>query len=295
VRVRALTAHTNRGGTKSLRRLEMSLLEAGVTVSAHRRRSRALSRQMMIVDKQILHVYGFNFTGPRHSQEPQLRRHQQEQEMINEANKLFTATSIACRTPPIRALRRQSRQRARPARPLHRRRAQASPNLTTRRRRRRMLRLLTERVKPASTCASSPSRSQVDREHQERALPGRRCTSAPSCATASAPSSAAKSPPPRAREAARGRRLITDEVVVRQMLDVFEKDWLQTPSGGRNGGRRRKPSGKRRSATMCSSRCLRWNPGGRLACHMRRVRTSQATVVSSRRRAPFGRLTQLFL
>src|ERR1700752_4664151 len=31
--VRALTAHTNRGGQKSLRKLEMQLLEGGVTVS----------------------------------------------------------------------------------------------------------------------------------------------------------------------------------------------------------------------------------------------------------------------
>src|SRR5947208_6189590 len=33
VHVRALTAHQNRGGTKSLRKLEMHLLEGGVTVS----------------------------------------------------------------------------------------------------------------------------------------------------------------------------------------------------------------------------------------------------------------------
>jgi cardiolipin synthase len=33
VAVRALTAHTNRGGEKRLRRLEMQLLEGGVTVS----------------------------------------------------------------------------------------------------------------------------------------------------------------------------------------------------------------------------------------------------------------------
>src|SRR4029079_17862678 len=34
VRVRALTAHQNRGGTKILRKLELDLLEGGVTVSA---------------------------------------------------------------------------------------------------------------------------------------------------------------------------------------------------------------------------------------------------------------------
>src|ERR1044071_1817418 len=63
VRVRALTAHQNRGGTKSLRKLEMELLEAGVTVS---RTADALVRyhgKMVIVDNKSLHVYGFNFTG----------------------------------------------------------------------------------------------------------------------------------------------------------------------------------------------------------------------------------------
>src|SRR5207247_1646244 len=62
VHVRALTAHANRGGTKSLRKLEMHLLEAGVTVS---RTSDDLVRyhgKMMIIDRRILHVYGFNFT-----------------------------------------------------------------------------------------------------------------------------------------------------------------------------------------------------------------------------------------
>ena len=43
--VRALIAHTNRGGEKRLRKLELSFLERGVTVCAHRRRPDALSRQ----------------------------------------------------------------------------------------------------------------------------------------------------------------------------------------------------------------------------------------------------------
>src|SRR4029079_5483123 len=63
VAVRALIAHTNRGGEKSLRKLEMRLLEKGVTVS---RTSDDLVRyhgKMMIVDRRVLHVYGFNFTG----------------------------------------------------------------------------------------------------------------------------------------------------------------------------------------------------------------------------------------
>ena len=61
--VRALTAHTNRGGEKNLRRLEMHLLEEGVTVSRTADDLVRYHGKMMIVDGRILHVYGFNFTG----------------------------------------------------------------------------------------------------------------------------------------------------------------------------------------------------------------------------------------
>ena len=62
VHVRALTAHQNRGGTKSLRKLEMNLLECGVTVSRTASDLIRYHGKMLIVDGKILHVYGFNFT-----------------------------------------------------------------------------------------------------------------------------------------------------------------------------------------------------------------------------------------
>ncbi len=62
VHVRALTAHTNRGGDKTLRKLEMHLLEAGVTVSRTADDLIRYHGKMMIVDGHTLHVYGFNFT-----------------------------------------------------------------------------------------------------------------------------------------------------------------------------------------------------------------------------------------
>jgi cardiolipin synthase A/B len=60
--VRALTAHTNRGGEKSLRKLELQLLEGGCTVSRTADDLVRYHGKMMIVDGRILHVYGFNFT-----------------------------------------------------------------------------------------------------------------------------------------------------------------------------------------------------------------------------------------
>lgn len=63
VNVRALIAHTNSGGEKRLRQLEMRMLQAGVTVT---RTADDLARyhgKLMIIDREELHVYGFNFTG----------------------------------------------------------------------------------------------------------------------------------------------------------------------------------------------------------------------------------------
>lgn len=62
VAVRALIAHTNSGGDKRLRQLELRMLQAGVTVT---RTANDLTRyhgKIMIVDREELHVYGFNFT-----------------------------------------------------------------------------------------------------------------------------------------------------------------------------------------------------------------------------------------
>jgi cardiolipin synthase len=62
VAVHALIAYLNRGGEKKLRKLEMRLLEAGVTVA---RTSDDLVRyhdKLMIIDKRVLYVLAFNYT-----------------------------------------------------------------------------------------------------------------------------------------------------------------------------------------------------------------------------------------
>src|SRR4051795_3458311 len=57
VAVRALTAHTNRGGEKHLRRLEMHLLDQGVTVSRSAHDLIRYHGKLMIVDGRTLHLY----------------------------------------------------------------------------------------------------------------------------------------------------------------------------------------------------------------------------------------------
>ncbi|MEO8256550.1 MAG: phospholipase D-like domain-containing protein [Acidobacteriota bacterium] len=91
VAVRALIAHTNRGGEKSLRKLEMRLLGKGVTVS---RTSDDLVRyhgKMMIIDRRVLHVYGFNFTGLDIAKSRSFGAMSADRKLVQESLKLFEA------------------------------------------------------------------------------------------------------------------------------------------------------------------------------------------------------------
>ena len=61
VTVRALIAHTNRGGEKTLRKLEARLLAMGITVSRTADDLPRYHGKMMIID-DALYVLGFNYT-----------------------------------------------------------------------------------------------------------------------------------------------------------------------------------------------------------------------------------------
>jgi cardiolipin synthase A/B len=91
VRVRALTAHQNRGGTKILRKLELDLLEGGVTVSRTADDLVRYHGKMMIIDSRILHVYGFNFTRLDMEKSRSFGIVTKNQKLVNEAMKLFEA------------------------------------------------------------------------------------------------------------------------------------------------------------------------------------------------------------
>ena len=62
VLVSALIAYANRGGEKSLRKLEMRLLEAGVTVSRTADDLVRYHDKLLIIDRRLLYVLSFNFT-----------------------------------------------------------------------------------------------------------------------------------------------------------------------------------------------------------------------------------------
>lgn len=60
--VRALVARKHRGSDADLRKLERRLLRAGVVLAQTAGDLTRYHGKMMIVDKRILHVYGFNYT-----------------------------------------------------------------------------------------------------------------------------------------------------------------------------------------------------------------------------------------
>ena len=91
--MRALIAHTNRGGEKTLRKLEQALLEAGVTVSRTGDDFVRYHGKMMIVDAKALHVYGFNFTWLDIERSRGFGLVTKHKRLVQEAMKVFEADS----------------------------------------------------------------------------------------------------------------------------------------------------------------------------------------------------------
>ena len=88
VTVRALIAHTNRGGEGRLRKLEQRLLASGVLVS---RTASDLSRyhaKYMIADS-VLHLFGFNFTRLDIDKSRSFAIATRDQKTVQEAARLF--------------------------------------------------------------------------------------------------------------------------------------------------------------------------------------------------------------
>jgi len=93
VNVRALIAHTNRGGEKSLRKLEMRLLDAGLTVTRTAGELLRYHGKMMVVDQRVLHLFGFNFTSLDINRSRSFGVMTRNHALVREALKLFEADS----------------------------------------------------------------------------------------------------------------------------------------------------------------------------------------------------------
>lgn len=92
--VRALIAHTNKGGEKKLRKLELRLLEGGATVA---RTADDLTRyhgKLMVIDGAFLHVYGFNYTTLDIEKSRSFGIVTRDPKIVAEAMKLFEADAM---------------------------------------------------------------------------------------------------------------------------------------------------------------------------------------------------------
>jgi cardiolipin synthase A/B len=90
VNVSALIAHTHSGSDKRLRQLELRLLEKGVTVSRTGDDLVRYHGKMMIVDRQELFVFGFNYTSVDLSSRS-FGVVTRDRKMVGEALRLFEA------------------------------------------------------------------------------------------------------------------------------------------------------------------------------------------------------------
>jgi phosphatidylserine/phosphatidylglycerophosphate/cardiolipin synthase-like enzyme len=234
VRVRALTAHTNRGGTKSLRKLEMALLEAGVTVSRTADDLVRYHGKMMIVDGKSLHVYGFNFTRLDIEKSRSFGVISRNKKLIAEATKLFTADFDRLPYTPgyERFVVSPDNARERLARFIAGARKQLliyDPQATDD----AMLRLLTERAKEridVRLIGGLEPKWSGTIKHEK--YPGKRLHIRAIIRDGRRAFLGSQSL--RRLELEKRREvgvIVTDEAVVRQMQDVFENDWALTPSG----------------------------------------------------------------
>jgi cardiolipin synthase A/B len=234
VRVRALTAHTNRGGTKSLRKLEMSLLEAGVTVSRTADDLVRYHGKMMIVDNKHLHVYGFNFTGLDIAKSRSFGVISKNTKLIEEANKLFTADfdRLPYKSGYERFVVSPDNARERLARFIEgakKRLLIYDPQATDD----AMLRLVAERGKAGiDVRILGKLEAKWNDAIKNEKYPGKRLHIRAIIRDGKRAFMGSQSL--RRLELEKRREvgvIITDQLVVRQMEEVFEKDWAQTPSG----------------------------------------------------------------
>jgi cardiolipin synthase len=232
VRVRALTAHTNRGGTKTLRKLEMQLLEAGVTVSRTAADLVRYHGKMMIVDAKILHVYGFNFTGLDLAKSRSFGVITKNDKLVKEAMKLFDADfdrrpyKAGCDRFVVSPENARDRLSAF-IKGAHKQLLIYDPQVTDD----AVLRLIMERIK-AGVDVRVIGKVEAKWDVEGQKYPGRRLHTRAIIRDGDRAFVGSQSL--RRLELEKRREvgiIITDRSVVKQMMGVFEQDWAQTGSG----------------------------------------------------------------
>jgi len=232
VAVRALIAHTNRGGEKVLRKLELELLGCGVTVARTADDLIRYHGKMLIIDHRTLHVYGFNYTALDVTKSRSFGIVTTNAKLVQEAEKLFEADQA--RQPYVpgsdRFIVSPLNARERLAAFLRGARRQLliyDPNVTDD----AMLRILTERIEAGvdvRVIGKVESKWKVPCEK----YPGKRLHVR--AVMRDGQRAFVGSQSLRRLELERRREIgviLRDVQAVRQMVAIFEGDWAQTDSG----------------------------------------------------------------
>ena len=245
VHVRALTAHQNRGGTKSLRKLEMRLLEMGVTVSRTADDLVRYHGKMLILDGRVLQVYGFNFTGLDIAKSRSFGVVTKNDKLIREAMKLFEADFE--RQPYVpgndRFIVSPENARERLTDFIKGARKELliyDPQVTDD----AMLRAITERIK-AGVDVKIIGKVEAKWNVKFEKYPGRRLHTRAMIRDGKRAFIGSQSL--RRLELEKRREvgiIITDEKVIGEMLAVFEHDWAQTESGRKERKKEKKAEKK---------------------------------------------------
>jgi cardiolipin synthase len=93
VKVHALIAHTSGGGAKRLRKLELELLEKGVTVSRTDDDLLRYHNKMVLIDRDTLYALGFNFMRLDIEKSRSMGVATKNKTIVSEAIRLFDADS----------------------------------------------------------------------------------------------------------------------------------------------------------------------------------------------------------
>lgn len=230
--VRALVAHTNRGGEKTLRKLEMRMLETGVTVSRSSEEVVRYHGKMMIIDGRVLHVHGFNCTKLDVDKSRSFGIATTRRALVQEAVKLF---QLDCDRQPYASTCEHlvvspENSRARLAAFIKGAKKQLliyDPEASDP----RMLKLLAERMKAGVDVRVIGKTSPASPVPAEK-YPGKRLHVRAIIRDGHRAFVGSQSL--RTLELDRRREvgvIVTDKKVVRQMTDVFEGDWARTPTG----------------------------------------------------------------
>jgi phosphatidylserine/phosphatidylglycerophosphate/cardiolipin synthase-like enzyme len=254
VRVRALTAHQNRGGTKNLRKLEMQLLEGGVTVSRTADDLVRYHGKMMIVDGRFLHAYGFNFTALDIAKSRSFGVITKNKKLVAEAVKLFEADFE--RQPYASGYERlvvsPDNARDRLTKFIRGARKQLliyDPKVSDD----GMLRILTERIKEGVE-VKILGRVEAKWGIKHERFPGKRLHVRAIIRDGERAFVGSQSL--RRLELEKRREIgvvVTDKSVVDEMKKVFEHDWAQTDSGKKEAKQAKKASKKEEKELAAAS------------------------------------------